>query len=101
MGTVTVDIYEYLSQEDICDLETDEFGFTEESCARTIERDDSPSIHPVSPIPGLEAKYTDFYVSMNRQTFYALQEGNFVEIPRSEWMSEEQYRNWLSEARET
>ncbi len=66
----------------------------EKPADRTLE-DSVCGIYEVPPIPGLP--YQDVWVSTNRQTFYSSQNGRLIEIPRSEWMTEEQYRNWLAD----
>lgn len=74
----------------------DDFGLDEES-DRTIEQP-SESLHPVPPIPGLEDKYEEVHISFAEQTFYGISKlsQQLVEIPRSEWMPPEQYREWLA-----
>lgn len=88
-----MDDNEYLEMDENYWLEAD-LGEVDGGCDRTVEDDDSLSVMSCPPIPGLG--YTDVYVSYSRQTFYALQDGKLIEIPRSEWMTTEQYRDWLN-----
>jgi hypothetical protein len=75
----------------------DDYGFDGLS-GRTIENDVETSLHSISPYKHLADKYSDFYVSFDRQRIYAVfkESGGIIEVPASEWMEPEQYRDFLA-----